>query len=314
MDKKTAIILLNWNSFECTRDCIESLKAIPDEDYDIILVDNNSMDQSVDKLALEYPNLIHIKLASNRGFTGGNNAGISYSLTHNYQYTLLLNNDTFVEPDFLKVLVSYLDENQGTGAIQPKIYFNHNRKLLWNGGSWFNPWTGNDYVEGTGKTSSKTSERIKQPDWLTGCALMIRNDVIRNIGLLNESLFMYYEDVDYSFRIKNAGYSLIYHPKSVIYHIAGASTRTLEKGKEGFLSPVVHYYLVRNRIWFLKKYLHPVHKITAALMVSGYLIATLTYFLLRGRFVKLNTVIKAIRDGIAGDMASDKLIKKQYLN
>ena len=307
MDKKTAIILLNWNSFECTRDCIESLKAIPDEDYDIILVDNNSMDQSDDKLALEYPNLIHIKLASNLGFTGGNNAGISYSLTHNYQYTLLLNNDTFVEPDFLEVLVSYLDENRGTGAIQPKIYFNHNRKLLWNGGSWFNPWTGNDYVEGTGKTSSKTSERIKQPDWLTGCALMIRNDVIRNIGLLNESLFMYYEDVDYSFRIKNAGYSLIYHPKSVIYHIAGASTRTLEKGKEGFLSPVVHYYLIRNRIWFLKKYLHPVQKITAAIMVSGYLIAALTYFLLRGRFVKLNTVIKAIRDGIAGNMTFDEL-------
>ena len=305
MDKKTAIILLNWNSFECTMDCIESLKAISNDDYDIILVDNNSEDHSGDKLAAANLDLIYLKLSDNRGFTGGNNAGISYSLSHNYQYTLLLNNDTFVEPDFLDVLVSYLDENQGTGAIQPQIYFNHNRKLLWNGGSWFNPWTGNDYVEGTGKTSSKTSENIKQPDWLTGCALLIRNDVIRKIGLLNESLFMYYEDVDYSFRIKKAGYSLIYYPKSVIYHIAGASTRTMEKGKEGFLSPVVHYYLVRNRIWLLKKYLHPAQKISASIMVSGYLIAMLTYFLLRGRFVKFNTVINAIRDGIAGDMGSD---------
>ena len=305
MDKKTAIILLNWNSFECTMDCIESLKAISNDDYDIILVDNNSEDHSGDKLAAANLDLIYLKLSDNRGFTGGNNAGISYSLSHNYQYTLLLNNDTFVETDFLDVLVSYLDENQGTGAIQPKIYFNHNRKLLWNGGSWFNPWTGNDYVEGTGKTSSKTSENIKQPDWLTGCALLIRNDVIRKIGLLNESLFMYYEDVDYSFRIKKAGYSLIYYPKSVIYHIAGASTRTMEKGKEGFLSPVVHYYLVRNRIWLLKKYLHPAQKISASIMVSGYLIAMLTYFLLRGRFVKFNTVIKAICDGIVGDMGSD---------
>ena len=305
MDKKTAIILLNWNSFECTMDCIESLKAISNDDYDIILVDNNSEDHSGDKLAAANLDLIYLKLSDNRGFTGGNNAGISYSLSHNYQYTLLLNNDTFVETDFLDVLVSYLDENQGTGAIQPKIYFNHNRKLLWNGGSWFNPWTGNDYVEGTGKTSSKTSENIKQPDWLTGCALLIRNDVIRKIGLLNESLFMYYEDVDYSFRIKKAGYSLIYYPKSVIYHIAGASTRTMEKGKEGFLSPVVHYYLVRNRIWLLKKYLQPVQKISASIMVSGYLIAALTYFLFRARFVKFNTVIKAIRDGITGDMGSD---------
>jgi hypothetical protein len=308
MDKRVAIILLNWNSYECTRDCLESLKAMSNEDYDIILVDNNSKDHSGDKLASEYPNLIHLQLYNNLGFTGGNNAGINYSINHNYQYTLLLNNDTFVEPDFLSILVSYLDENPGTGAIQPKIYFNHNRKLLWNGGSWFNPWTGNDYVEGTGKPSSKTSENLKEPDWLTGCALMIRNDVIRKIGLLDESLFMYYEDVDYSFRIKKAGYSLMYHPKSVIYHIAGASTRALKKGKEGFLSPVVHYYLVRNRIWFLKKYLRPVHIITAAIMVSGYLTGALTYFLLRGRFEKLKTVIKAIRDGLKGNMASDKLI------
>jgi GT2 family glycosyltransferase len=305
MDKQTAVILINWNSFECTRDCIESLKSMPYNDYDVILVDNHSQDESGDKLAAAYPELIYLKLPENLGFTGGNNAGINYSLDHNYRYTVLLNNDTFVEPDFLEILVRYLAEHPGTGAIQPKIYFNHNRDLLWNGGSWFNPWTGNDYVEGTGKTSSKTSESLKEPDWLTGCALMIRNDVIKKIGLLDELLFMYYEDVDYSFRIKRAGYSLIYHPESVVYHIAGASTRANEKGKEGFLNPIVHYYLVRNRIWLLKKYLRPRHKITAGFLVSVYLIGALAYFIIRRRFVKLKTVMKAIRDGLKGNMTLD---------
>lgn len=305
MDKQTALILVNWNSFECTRDCIDSLRAMPYQDYDIILVDNNSQDGSGEELSRAYPEVIYISLPENRGFTGGNNAGINYSLNHNYKYSLLLNNDTFVEPDFLEILASYLSDNPGAGAIQPKIYFNHDRKLLWNGGSWFNPWTGKDYVEGTGQSSSKTSESLKEPDWLTGCALMIRNDVIKVVGLLDESLFMYYEDVDYSFRIKKAGYSLIYHPKSVIYHIAGASTRAKKKGKEGFLNPIVHYYLVRNRIWFLKKYLQPKHKITASVMVGGYLAGALSYFLLRRRFVKLKTTMKAIRDGIKGNMGSD---------
>ncbi len=304
MSKLTAVILVNWNSFDCTRDCIKSLKAMPYVDYDIILVDNNSQDGSGEILAFEYPEVIYIKLPDNIGFTGGNNAGINYSLKNGYKYTLLLNNDTFVESDFLEILVNHLSENQGVGAIQPKIYFNHNRELLWNGGSWFNPWTGNDFVEGTGKKSSKTSEELKEPDWLTGCALMIRNDVIRKVGLLDESLFMYYEDVDYSFRIKHAGYSLIYHPKSIIYHIAGASTRAKKKGKEGFLNPIVHYYLIRNRIWFLKKYLKPGHKLTAGIMVSFYLTGTVLYFLLRRRYLKLNMTIKAIRDGINGEMAS----------
>ncbi len=268
------------------------------DNFDIILVDNDSTDGSGDKLSSDYPEVIYLKLPDNRGFTGGNNAGINYSLNHNYKYSLLLNNDTFVEPNFLEILVRYLAENPAAGAIQPKIYFNHNRSLLWNGGSWFNPWMGNDYVEGTGKTRSKTSESLKEPDWLTGCALMIRNDVIKKVGLLDESLFMYYEDVDYSFRIKESGYALIYHPESVIYHIAGASTRAKKKGKEGFLDPIVHYYLVRNRIWFLKKYLKPRHKITAYSCVSLYLGAMLSYFLLRRRFAKFNITIKAIRDGI----------------
>lgn len=304
MNKETAVILVNWNSFECTRDCIESLKAMPFDDYDIIMVDNDSRDRSGETLASAYPGLIYIQLPDNRGFTGGNNAGLNYSLNHGYKYSLLLNNDTFVEPDFLAILSSYLNKNEGAGAIQPKIYFNHDRQLLWNGGSWFNPWTGNDYVEGTGKKVSTGSELLKEPQWLTGCALMVRNEVVRKVGLLDESLFMYYEDVDYSFRIKEAGYQLIYHPESVIYHIAGASTRAKKKGKEGFLNPIVHYYLIRNKIWFLKKYLNPRHKITAALSNSIYLAGTLCYFLLRWRLVKLKTTIKAINDGLRGEMAS----------
>jgi GT2 family glycosyltransferase len=305
MSKQTAIILVNWNSYDCTKDCIESLKAISPISYDIILVDNDSRDGSGDMLASAYPEIIYLKLADNRGFTGGNNAGINYSLTHNYQYTLLLNNDTFVEPDFLHILTNYLRDNNSVGAIQPKIYFNHNRQLLWNGGSWFNPWFGRDYVEGTGKKKSRTSENLKQADWLTGCALLVRNDVIRKVGLLDETLFMYYEDVDYSFRIKANGYELIYHPQSIVYHIAGASTRAEKKGKEGFLNPIVHYYLIRNKIWFLKKYLRPRHYLTAGLVNSVYLTGVIMYFLIRRRFAKLKVTIKAINDGLKGSMKTD---------
>jgi len=309
MDKETAIIIINWNSYDCTRDCIESLQEMTFNNYDIILVDNDSKDGSGERLYAEYPYVIYLKLPDNKGFTGGNNHAMNYSVNRNYTYTLLLNNDTFVEPDFLEILIRYMKDHNAVGAIQPKIYFNHDRTLLWNGGSWFNPWTGNDYVEGTNQKVSKTSEVLKEPDWITGCAFLIRNDVIKKTGLLDESLFMYYEDVDYSFRIKNEGYSLIYHPESVVYHIAGASTRAKEKGKEGFLNPIVHYYLIRNKIWLLKKYLKPVQWISAGTINALYLSGTLVYFILRRRFVKLKMAIRAIKDGL-----SERMISKYHFD
>lgn len=303
--KKTAVCIINWNNYDCTLNCIESLMTMPCNDYDIILIDNASEDGSGDRLAGNFPQVKYLKLRENAGFTGGNNAGINYSLNRNYQYTLLLNNDTTVEPDFLEILVNYLDEHKEVGAVQPKIYFYHNKSLLWNGGSHFNKWTGIDSVEGTGKKSSSTSESLKSADWLTGCALLLRNDLIREVGLLDESLFMYYEDVDYSFRIKKAGYSLVYHPQSVIYHIAGASSRAKVKGKEGFLNPRIHYYLTRNKIWLLKKYLPPYQQFSAGIISSFYLAGVLSYFLIRMRFEKFKVTLKAIRDGLAGKMRSE---------
>lgn len=302
--KRTAICIINWNNYDCTLDCIQSLMEISNKDFDIVLVDNASADGSGDLLAGRFPDIKYLKMKENAGFTGGNNAGINYSLNRKYQYTLLLNNDTLVEPDFLDILVNHLDEHPEVGAIQPKIYFCHDKTLLWNGGSHFNKWTGIDSVEGTGKKSSATSESLKNADWLTGCALLLRNDILPKVGLLDESLFMYYEDVDYSFRIKQAGYSLVYHPESVIYHIAGASSRAKEKGKEGFLNPRIHYYLTRNKIWFLKKYLAPSQWFSAGIITSFYLAGVLSYFLVRRRFEKFRITLKAIRHGLAGNMES----------
>lgn len=309
--RKTAIIIINWNSYGCTSDCLSSLMGMSYKDHDIILVDNSSADGSGERLSNDFPEVIYLKLTVNAGFTGGNNAAMNYSLNRNYQYTLLLNNDTSVEPDFLDILVNYLDEHPEVGAIQPKIYFHHDKNLLWNGGSHFNKWTGIDSIEGAGKKTSATSECLKSPDWLTGCALLLRNDTIRKVGLLDESLFMYYEDVDYSFRIKEAGYKLIYHPGSVIYHIAGASTRAKEKGSEGFLNPIVHYYLVRNKIWLLKKYLTPLQKFSAGAITSFYLSGVLFYFLIRRRFKKFNITVKAIRHGLNGGLESENHFDKR---
>ncbi len=300
MSKKVAVILVNWNSFQLTANCIESLSQTTYEDFDVIVVDNGSMDQSGQKLKEKYTNIILIQADANLGFTGGNNLGMKYALAQDYPYQLLLNNDTFVAVDFLAILVQYMDNHPTLGVIQPLIYFNHDRKLVWNGGSYFNHWLGYTFTNNYNKPLKPGSNRIKEVDWVTGCAFFTRSSILKEVGLLAENLFIYYEDVDLSFRIKQAGYQLLYHPDSVIYHIAGMSNKNKIKGKEGFVNPIVHFLNVRNRIWLLKQYSSFLHLPSVILYNFFYIIALMAYFVARFRFTKLKTVIKAVKTGLIG--------------
>lgn len=298
MRERVAVILVNWNSFKLTDDCINSLNSVNYVDFDIIVVDNGSADGSGDKLKSKNEKIILIKSATNKGFTGGNNLGLQYSLDNDYAYSLLLNNDTFVEPNFLTSLVNFMNENPDAGAVQPKIFFNHDRKLIWNASSGYNRFWGFTYTNGYNKPPDPTDTTIKEVDWITGCAFFTRNSLLKKSGLLTEKFFIYYEDVDFSFRIKALGYRLFYYPGSVIYHIAGMANKNAKKGKEGFLNPVVHYLNVRNRIWLLKRYT-PWYFVPGVFIYNCLLnTSIIIYFALRFRFKKVSAVLKGIRDGL----------------
>lgn len=298
MSKKTVIILINWNSFELTAGCIASLGGMQYTDYNIIVVDNASADRSGLLLKEKYDHIILIESPTNVGFTGGNNLGMQYALDKGYEYIILLNNDTFVEPGFLEVLVNYMDHHPEVGIVQPLIYFNHNRSLVWNGGSYYNKWLGYAYTANYNKPLQLENNKIKQVDWVTGCAFFTRASILKETGLLADNLFMYYEDVDLSFRIRKAGFQLVFHPSAVIFHISGMSNKNKVRGKEGFVNPIVHFLNIRNRIWLLKKYTRLPYAATVTLFNFFYIITLMAYFVARFRFNKLKTAIKAVREGL----------------
>jgi GT2 family glycosyltransferase len=127
---------------------------------------------------------------------------------------------------------------------------------------------------------------------------MVRTDLLKEIGLLKEEFFIYYEDVDLSFRIRKAGFELGYEPSSVIYHIAGMSHKSKQKGPEGFLNPKVHYLNARNRLWVLKQYTRKGFVPTVIIYQVGYYLAVSLYFILRGRFTKLGAWLRGMKDGL----------------
>lgn len=296
--KKVAIILVNWNSFYHTDNCINSLKKVNYKDFDIIVVDNASEDNSGKELKEAHPGIILLESPVNTGFSGGNNTGLKYSIREHYTYSFLLNNDTFVGPGLLDELSAYMDEHEDAGACQSKIFYRSNPHILWNGGSVYNRALGITYSRRFLRREGKRQQSIHEVDWLTGCAFFIRNSVLEKTGLLSGNMFMYYEDVDLSMRIKDKGYRLLFFPGSVVYHIAGASLKSRKKGKEGFLNPRVHYLNFRNKIWFLKKYTPFYFVPTVILFNSLYYGASLLYFLIRGRFQKFKVTLTAIRDGL----------------
>ncbi|OIR07042.1 N-acetylglucosaminyl-diphospho-decaprenol L-rhamnosyltransferase [mine drainage metagenome] len=298
MNKKAAIIIVNWNSYNYTFQCINSINQTNNHEFDIIVVDNNSEDGSGIQLKEAFNNIVLIQSDKNTGFAGGNNLGIRYAIDHGYEYSFMLNNDTVVPQNFLSPLIEYMESHTGIGMIQPKIYFNHDRSLLWNGGSYYNHFLGLTYTSNHFFSFFKNIERIKKVDWVTGCAFLAKNSVLEEVGYFDEKFFMYYEDVDLSFRIKKAGHTLIYHPASVVYHEAGASLKKKVKTREGYLNPYVHYLNARNKIYFLRK--HTAVYYLPGVIVFSFLhsVAFIGYFVARGRFSKLNSFLKGLKDGL----------------
>jgi GT2 family glycosyltransferase len=312
--KEIAIIIVDWNGVEVTRNCLNSLKKLnPSSDFtvEIILVDNASTIPVKEQLSTDFPFIHYFRNENNLGFTGGNNTGIRYALERKSDYFLLLNNDTTVEPDFLQQLFDFMEANPETGAVQPKIYFEHEKTLLWNGSNGFMDVFGHTHVRGYRKKTAQKYEKVREQKWLTACAMMFNLSLLKDseLVLMNEHYFTNYEDVEQSFRIRRAGFKLYYVPQSVVYHVAGYSTNTRKKTKEGFTHPFMVYMNTRNRLLVIREYSPWYFYPTIFLFHFTYYSLLLCYFLIRNRRQKFKKVLEAIRDGLLKDYQFNYLNK-----
>lgn len=296
MEPSVGIILLNWNSYEVTKDCLDCFRQIR-HPYRLIVVDNGSSDDSVTLFRANYPEITLIENNENLGFAGGNNCGLEHGLRENLDYLMLLNNDTLFDEDFVAPLVQRMQQNAELGGIQPKIMYNHDRSLIWNAGGTYHYFLGHSSTIGEGKPDLSRFNRVRGVDWITGCCILLRSQVVQQVGLLDDRFFIYHEDVDWSLRIRGAGWKLEYFPQSQLYHIAGVSQKSKVKTREGFLSPRTHYLNLRNQVFVIRKHLNWYHFPTATLFMLVMAVAYVAYFTVRGRFKKLTAVYEGLKDG-----------------
>ncbi|MBN3581331.1 glycosyltransferase family 2 protein [Algoriphagus aestuarii] len=294
-DPSVAIILVNWNGYDFTAACLASLRKVEFHDFKIILVDNASANEEGARLLTLFPEIDLCQNQENLGFAGGNNVGIVKALEEGYSHILLLNNDTEVEPDFLAEMMRKFSVGGDLGVVQPLIPFLNEKSKIWSAGGKWNAWLGRAITLGDRKFLSEYQAIDIPLDWATGCCMLISREAILATGLLNESYFAYFEDVEWSLRFRKNGFGIALASKAMVYHEAGASSK--KEHAEGTLSPKVFYYHVRNQIYLIRgnqnggSYLFSIgyHGIRFSLWM--------VYFCLRGRFQKFKSVARGLKDG-----------------
>lgn len=221
-------------------DLLDSLRAITYPAYEVLLVDNGALPDEFPDYEAHLPEVRVIRSSENLGFAGGNNLAIQEARG---QYILLLNNDTVVPPNFLEPLVELMETKPDSGIVSPKIYYHEDpRRLQYAGQGQLNFVTGRGQDAAKGQLDEGQFETVRTTDFTHGACMLIRREVLEQIGLLTEDYFLYYEELDFCLRTRATGWQLYYTPQSYIHHRESVSV--------GKASPLKTHYMFRNR-WLL---------------------------------------------------------------
>jgi GT2 family glycosyltransferase len=215
---QVSCIILNWNGWQDTLECLKALEPCSYRELKIIVVDNGSTDDSAARIRKAYPDVVLLESKKNLGFAGGNNIGIRYALAHGADYVWLLNNDTEPDRDALAELVSKSLASEGIGAVGSVCYFANRPSAV-------QAWAGGRVSLCSGYAGVTT--RPHPDEWfqyLNGTSLLIRREALQNAGTLDEGFFLYCEDVEFCLRLRKKGWRLAAAADSRVLHKVNAST------------------------------------------------------------------------------------------
>lgn len=264
MQGTVGIILVNYNGYEDTKECIESIKKNTYHNYKIIIVDNASPDGSGKLLDNEYSgdkDIIVILNRENAGFSEGNNIGLKYASEEKLDYVLMLNNDTIVDSDFLYKLINGARKTNFKGLYSGKILYYFDKDKIWFAGGKYNYFKGTASHVGVNENDSKYYNTTRKIEFICGCCIFMSMEIYHQLGNLSDEYFLYAEDLDYSLMAQNKNISMYYIPEARIYHKVSASTSKI--------SILSQYYMIRNRFYIISKF-HYGHK-----KISAYIFTTL---------------------------------------
>ena len=278
-----SIVTVNFNGNKDTLELLESLCKQGYEAIKVWVVDNASTDPIV--LEREYPFPVEVIYSEeNLGFAGGNNLGISKA---SGEFIYLLNNDTLVEKDAIQAMVNMMLGNVSLGMISSKIRFTHgDKRIQYAGCTPISPYAVRGFAIGNQELDEGQHDRNEMTHRPHGASMMIRKEVVEQIGGMPELYFLYYEEMDYAEMAKRKGWEIGYCGKATIWHKESAST--------GRNSPLKTYYLTRNRVLFAKRNFKGIQLWGSLLyLLIVVQLKDVLKAILKGDFALLTTLVKA---------------------
>jgi GT2 family glycosyltransferase len=291
---RVAAVILTRDQKDLTLNCLRSLSACSYPELRIIVVDNHSSDRTAEAIRSEFPDVLLVEHTTNAGVAGGRNLGLQAAEKQlDYSYLLILDNDTTVDKDFLQPMVNVMESDPDIGVVAPKIYLQGEENILDQaGGSIVNLYTGSTAKRGFGEPDHGQYDHRQRQDCLpSGACSLSRRSVIVECGGLDEVFNPYgFEDLDYSLRVKKAGYKLAYVPESVIYHLGN---------KTGFQGYSQSYAALKGRHLklFMKRHASPFQRACFHLLLPLLGMRTLAREIRRGNVKAVLRLVQAYLRG-----------------
>ena len=229
-DKKIICIVLAWNHIEDTMLTLSTLLASKGVEFETVLVDNASTDDTVERVKSAFPEVKIIQSDKNLGVSGGYNLGMAYATSQNADYMLVANNDIEIDPEMLANLVRRMEQDPSLGMVMPLIYhYYDDRERYWCTGGHWRSFPPTIKMSNFNKSSKQVSLLPETIDFAPSCILLLSGEAVRKTGMFDTSYFFYYDDWDYSIRMREAGYRIGLVADAWMWHKVSVSTQNSEK-------------------------------------------------------------------------------------
>lgn len=284
-------ITLNWRQPDLTLECVRALSAMTAPGMlDILVIDNGSGDDSAARLGRDLPPGIELlALPENLGFGRGNNVGLRRALDAGYDYALLVNNDAFAAADMLDRLLAAADES--VALVSPKIYYDSRPDTIWFAGGRQKQYTLDIAGTGRGQPDGLEWTKDRDVDYLLGTCLLVNLVAGAAVGLFDERYFMYFEDLDWSIRIRQGGYRLRVAAAAHLYHRVATSSGGLD-------SPTRRYHLARSGVIFWRTHRRAGSPLAILLFRAASAIKMTLRLMMTGQFASVPAYWRGLWDGL----------------
>ncbi|MFN0157687.1 MAG: glycosyltransferase family 2 protein [Bacteroidota bacterium] len=287
-------IVLNWNGGERIHRCVQSLLASTGAQVNVVVVDNGSTDGSNELLAVTFASISLIRLGKNIGLAKARNEGLRWSMEQGFDAMLFIDDDARVAPDTLSQLWQTLQSSPQAGIVTPRILDGNNEKIIWYDGGVTNTF-GDPVHRNMGAEAGTVTRESLEIEFGTGCCQLIKREVVEQIGLLDETFFVYSEDADYSFRAREAAFRIVHVPGAIAWHEQSGDTKK-NKGKW-----YRDYYVTRNKLMLFSKHYKGMKFIVAlvgfGIVDFGFRIG---YFMVMGEFRRCRAIFDGVTDFLCG--------------